>query len=183
MNKGPAVSGQRCIRRLVLKICEQCTNYCVTPLQCCAIIPMKLFLNKAYAGIQLPERIIMGLLDDLKGKVDSVLDKTDLDEKILAKAGELKEKAKEALDKTDIDEKIAAKAGELKEKAKEALNKTDIDDKILAKAGELKDKAAAALGAAQGKAEAAAEEAAQTVEEAAQTVEAAADAVEEKIEG
>ena len=57
----------------------------------------------------------MGLFDELKEKVGDVLDKTDIDEKVLAKAGELKDKAKEALEKSEIDDKIKAKAGELKD--------------------------------------------------------------------
>ncbi len=63
----------------------------------------------------------MGLFDEMKDKAKEVLDKTDLDEKILEKAVELKDKAKEALEKTDIDDKIKAKAGELRDKAAEFL--------------------------------------------------------------
>ena len=41
-------------------------------------------------------------LGGLKDKVDDLLEKTDIDEKIVEKAGELKEKAGELLEKTDI---------------------------------------------------------------------------------
>ncbi len=64
-----------------------------------------------------PERrFIMGIVDEVKDKVDNLLDKTDIDEKIVGAAGSAKEKAKELLDKTDIDEKIAGKIDDLKEK-------------------------------------------------------------------
>ncbi len=53
----------------------------------------------------------MGLMD----KIDSVLDKTDIDEKIKENPGIVKEKVQEALDKTDIDEKIMAKFKKEKE--------------------------------------------------------------------
>ena len=45
-------------------------------------------------------------LDALRGKVQELLDKTDIDEKIVAGAKGLKDKAQELLDKTDVDEKI-----------------------------------------------------------------------------
>ena len=76
----------------------------------------------------------MGLLDDLKGKVDSVLDKTDLDDKALAAAGSFKDKAGEALEKAKLDEKAKAAGAAIKEKAGAALDKTDLDEKILGKA-------------------------------------------------
>ena len=50
----------------------------------------------------------------LKDKIDSVLDKTDIDDKIAAKA-------KDVLDKTDIDDKLVAGAKDLKAKADGAL--------------------------------------------------------------
>lgn len=46
--------------------------------------------------------------DQLKEKVNGILEKTDLDEKLKAKSQEL-------LDKTDIDEKVAGKVGEIKD--------------------------------------------------------------------
>ena len=66
---------------------------------------------------------------DREKALQSALDKTDIDEKIAAKAGELKQKVDTALEQTDIDDKILAKAGELKEKAEQALEKTDLDEK------------------------------------------------------
>ena len=46
---------------------------------------------------------------DIKGKINEVLDKTDIDEKIKENPGIVKDKVKEVLDKTDIDEKIIGK--------------------------------------------------------------------------
>ena len=71
---------------------------------------------------------------DIKEKINGVLEKTDIDDKIKEKAGELKDKVDDALEKTDIDDKIKDAAGNVKDKAKEKaedlLEKTDIDDKI-----------------------------------------------------
>ena len=50
-------------------------------------------------------------VNDLKKKVDEVLDKTDIDEKIKENPGLIKEKVDEVLSKTDIDDKIMAKLG------------------------------------------------------------------------
>ena len=54
---------------------------------------------------------------DLKGKAEGALEKTDLDEKLMAKADTLKDKAEDAvkgaLDKTDIDEKIKDKVDDI----------------------------------------------------------------------
>ena len=47
----------------------------------------------------------MGLMD----KINGVLDKTDIDEKIKENPAIVKDKVTEILDKTDIDEKIMAK--------------------------------------------------------------------------
>ena len=73
-------------------------------------------------------------LGGLKDKVDDLLEKTDIDEKIVEKAGELKEKAGELLEKTDIDEKIAEKAGELKEKVTGLFGKAEEAAKEAARA-------------------------------------------------
>ena len=50
-------------------------------------------------------------IEEVKTKIDSVLDKTDIDEKI--KAGDIKKGAGTILDKTDIDDKILDKAKEV----------------------------------------------------------------------
>ena len=92
-------------------------------------------------------------LSGLKDKVDDLLEKTDIDEKIVEKAGALKDKAGEFLEKTNIDEKVVEKAGELKDKAGELLEKTDLDEKIAEKAGALKDKVAGLFGKAEEAAE------------------------------
>lgn len=64
----------------------------------------------------------------------------------------IQETAKDMLDKTDIDEKIVAAAKDLAGKAKDALDKTDVDDKIIDAAKGLKDKASEVLKAAEPKA-------------------------------
>ena len=91
-------------------------------------------LNKAVSKIQ----------EGAKG----LLDKTDLDEKVVAAAKDLKGKAQELLDKTDVDEKVVSAAKDLKGKAQELLDKTDVDEKVVAAAKDLKDKAKAAIGQA-----------------------------------
>ena len=48
-------------------------------------------------------------LKDIKGKVDSLLEKTDIDEKIKENPGEVKKEVETVLEKTDIDEKIIGK--------------------------------------------------------------------------
>ena len=70
-----------------------------------------------------------GILDGLNKAVSkltdmgkSVLDKTDIDEKIVETAKGLKDKAQQALDKTDIDEKIVETAKGAVEKGKEAVS-------------------------------------------------------------
>ncbi len=46
---------------------------------------------------------------DIKGKINEVLDKTDIDEKIKENPGMIKDEVKKVLDKTDIDDKIIDK--------------------------------------------------------------------------
>jgi|GEM_PF-4335929 len=48
-------------------------------------------------------------LKEVKGKVDSLLEKTDIDEKIKEDPGAVKKEVEKALEKTDIDEKIIGK--------------------------------------------------------------------------
>ena len=48
-------------------------------------------------------------LKDIKGKVDSLLEKTDIDEKIKENPEEVKKEVEKVLEKTDIDEKIIGK--------------------------------------------------------------------------
>ena len=72
------------------------------------------------------------IVEGLKKTADELLEKTDVDEKAVAKYKELKDKAEAYMAETDVDEK-------LKEKAKSVLDKTDIDEKIAGKVGELKD--------------------------------------------
>jgi CheY-like chemotaxis protein len=80
----------------------------------------------AFVKLYFERRIKMGFKDKLEGLkdvVDDALEKTELDDKIKAKA-------QEALDKTDFDEKIKEGAKGLKAKAEDALEKTDIDDRV-----------------------------------------------------
>ena len=67
-----------------------------------------------------------------------MLDKTDIDEKIVEAAKDLKDKAQAALDKTDIDEKSVEAAKGLKDEAQAALDKTQVDDKLAEAAKNLK---------------------------------------------
>ncbi len=84
-----------------------------------------------------------GLMDELNKVVKNVqdgakelLDKTDIDEKIVSAAKDLKDRAQEALDKTDIDEKLAVAAKDLKDKAQETFEKVRPGvEETLAKAG------------------------------------------------
>lgn len=96
-----------------------------------------------------------GFMDELNKAVSklqesakSVLDKTDIDDKIVAAAKDLKAKAQEVLDKTDVDDKVVETAKGLKAKAQSVLDKTDVDEKIAEAAKGLKDKAQEAFKAA-----------------------------------
>lgn len=53
---------------------------------------------------------------ELKGKIDELLDKTEIDDKIIEGAQKLKEKVDEVLEKTEIDDKIKEVAQNIKEK-------------------------------------------------------------------
>ena len=122
-----------------------------------------------------------------EGAVQELLDKTDIDEKIMEKAGALKDKAVEAKEKaTDfienngLDEKVKGAAATLKGKADELLEKTDIDDKIKAQAEVIKDKAEEFKNMAEGKVENAAAEAEEVKDAAVETVEQVAEEVKGK---
>jgi hypothetical protein len=77
---------------------------------------------------------------DIKEKLDSVLSKTDIDDKIKAKVDEVlagtdlddkaKAKIKEALDKTDLDEQAVEKFNATKDKAIAAATKAELDKKV-----------------------------------------------------
>ena len=49
----------------------------------------------------------MGLLDEAGKRVQEILDRTRIDEKLTAAARAVKQKGQEILDRTDIDEKLA----------------------------------------------------------------------------
>ena len=80
---------------------------------------------------------IQNVVDSASDKVQGVLDKTDLDEKIVETVHNIHEKTTEKvqdiLDKTDLDEKIVETVHSIHEKTTEkvqdVLDKTDIDDK------------------------------------------------------
>ena len=61
--------------------------------------------------------------EKLQASAQSLLDKTDIDEKIVAAATDAWAKAQSLLDQTDIDEKALAAAGNLKDKAQAILEK------------------------------------------------------------
>jgi len=52
-------------------------------------------------------------VEEVKGKIDEALAKTDIDEKIMANKDDIKKNAKSILDKTDIDEKLKNRAEKL----------------------------------------------------------------------
>ena len=52
-------------------------------------------------------------IEEVKAKIDTALEKTDIDDKIKANAGNIKKGAGTILDKTDIDDKIIDKAKEV----------------------------------------------------------------------
>lgn len=64
----------------------------------------------------------------------------------------IQESAKNVLEKTDIDEKIVAAAKDIKDRAQELLDKTDVDEKLVEAAKGLRDKAQEAFKAAEPKA-------------------------------
>jgi len=55
----------------------------------------------------------------IKEKVDDLLEKTTIDDKIIAGAEKVKDKANELLDKTEVDDKIIDKIVDLQEKLKD----------------------------------------------------------------
>ena len=80
----------------------------------------------------------------IKDKVNEVLDKTTIDDKIVDGAKKVKESVENVLDKTEIDDKIvegAKKAAGAGKKAVDSLlDKTEIDDRIKEKIGDIKEK-------------------------------------------
>ena len=76
-----------------------------------------------------------GLMDELNKAVSKVqegakdlLDKTQIDEKIVGAAKDLKDKTQEFLDKTDIDDKITGVARDLKARAQETFEKARVQE-------------------------------------------------------
>ena len=84
---------------------------------------------------------IKDALNGLKDKAQDVLDKTDIDDKIIDGAKKAKDKIKDA----KLDEKLKDAAGKAKDAAQGVLDKTDIDEKIVDAATKAKDKAADAV--------------------------------------
>lgn len=64
----------------------------------------------------------------------------------------IQESAKNVLEKTDIDEKIVAAAKDIRDRAQELLDKTDVDEKLVEAAKGLRDKTQEAFKAAEPKA-------------------------------
>lgn len=74
-----------------------------------------------------------GNFDEIKKSINEnineALDKTQIDDAIVAAAGKVKDTTKDLLDKTDIDEKIVDLAEKTKDKIKEKTNKTKSEKK------------------------------------------------------
>lgn len=89
-----------------------------------------------------------GMMDELNKALEkvrdgakSILDRTDIDEKLIGAARDVKDRAQALLDKTDIDDKIVGAAKDLKDRAQALFEQTDIDEKVIGAAKGLKDKA------------------------------------------
>lgn len=65
-----------------------------------------------------------GIKEDVKDKVQEVLDKTEIDDKIVEAADTAKEKVQGVLDKTEVDEKIVEASHDVKEKVEDVFQKT-----------------------------------------------------------
>ena len=63
--------------------------------------------------------------EDVKEKVQEVLDKTEIDEKIVEVSNNMKEKVQEVLDKTEVDEKIVEVSTDVKEKVQKVFDKKE----------------------------------------------------------
>jgi hypothetical protein len=64
-------------------------------------------------------------VEEVKGKIDAALEKTDIDDKIMANSDQIKKGAGTVLDKTDIDDKIKDKVEGIVDKFK--MGKKDDD--------------------------------------------------------
>ena len=62
-------------------------------------------------------------IEDVKAKIDTALEKTDIDDKIKANSKDIKKGVGTVLDKTDIDDKVIAKAKEVVGKFKDGKDK------------------------------------------------------------
>ena len=81
---------------------------------------------------------ITDALNGLKDKAQDVLDKTDIDDKLMDAA----KKAKKDMEDGKLEGKLKDAAGKAKDAAQGVLDKTDIDDKIMDAAKNVKDKIA-----------------------------------------
>lgn len=86
-----------------------------------------IYLYREYLDYRLIDANNEGNFDEIKqtisDNINDVLDKTDLDEKIVAAAGKVKDATQDLLDKTEIDDKIVDLAQKTKEKIKEKKGK------------------------------------------------------------
>lgn len=64
----------------------------------------------------------MGLLDEAGKRVQEILDRTDIDEKLAAAARAMRQKGQEVLDGTDIDERIAEGVSTLQQRMDQLLH-------------------------------------------------------------
>lgn len=77
-------------------------------------------------------------VEEVKEKVNEVLDKTDIDEKIVDVANKVKDTVQDLLDKTDVDEKLVETAKNVKEKVEEKKEEKKKPVKKTTKKGESK---------------------------------------------
>ncbi len=96
-----------------------------------------IYLYREYLDYHALDAENEGNFDDIKNKINEnisdVLEKTEIDDKIVAAAGKVKEATQDILSKTE------SAAGKVKETTKDILDKTEIDDKIVEAAGKAKE--------------------------------------------
>ncbi|MBR3211352.1 MAG: hypothetical protein IKF71_05405 [Bacilli bacterium] len=92
-----------------------------------------IYLYRDYLDYHMIDADNEGNFDEIKksinDNINDVLDKTDIDDKIVAAAGKVKETTKDILDKTDIDDKIVDAAKKAKDKIKEKTKETKNEKK------------------------------------------------------
>ena len=87
----------------------------------CIIMPVGAMGTARVKGVFQMSDELNKVIENVKGKVQEVLDKTDVDEKVLEAVKGIPGKLQALLDKTDIDEKIVDGAKNLTDKVGELL--------------------------------------------------------------